>query len=121
MNDTAIDLGFCYVCEDLGSCCVCERVGPSVCNVIATEWRAAIPGHGWGCVLCGLPRDGAVYVLCDDCIGPLNSDGLPTALFAPRFVCRGYPKSDGREPAEAAKARLMFYHDQQLHDLALPL
>ena len=30
--------------------------------------RAPEPGKGWGCVVCGLPPDGASYVACDDCL-----------------------------------------------------
>jgi hypothetical protein len=50
----------------LGPCCACERVGPRVRNWIMLHKRAVIAGHGWGCFVCGLPPDGASYVLCDD-------------------------------------------------------
>ena len=29
--------------------------------------KALTPGKGWGCVQCGLPSDGAVAAICDQC------------------------------------------------------
>lgn len=74
---------------DLGPCCACERRGKSVRNIILLEKRSPVPGRGWGCVVCGLPPDGAVYVLCDDCLEKKAE---------PKFACRGYPAKDGRVP-----------------------
>jgi hypothetical protein len=72
--------------HDLGPCCVCETT-TDVHNVLMLRAKAPIAGHGWGCVVCDLPSDGAVAVVCDACVGqPL------------KFACRGYPASDGRIP-----------------------
>jgi hypothetical protein len=49
------------------------------------------PGRGWGCVVCDLPADGALAVVCDACLekrAPL------------RFACQGYPGKDGRVPID---------------------
>ncbi len=53
---------------DLGRCCACHKVGSSVRNVLHLNRRAPVAGTGWGCGLCGLPRDGALAVLCDQCM-----------------------------------------------------
>ena len=47
-------------------CCACGE--SKICRVIATlNLKAPIPGTGWSCVVCGLPADGAIAVICDDC------------------------------------------------------
>lgn len=52
---------------DLGPCCACGKSGPSVRNIHMLPWKAREPGKGWGCVVCGLPPDGASAVYCDEC------------------------------------------------------
>lgn len=52
---------------NLGACCGCGAVD-GVRNLVMLTVRAATPGYGWGCLVCGLPSDGAVAVLCDDCM-----------------------------------------------------
>jgi hypothetical protein len=52
-----------------------------------------IRGRGWACLQCGLPPDGATFVLCDVCCLEYTVDP-----FEPHFACRGYPGSDGRIP-----------------------
>lgn len=53
---------------DLGACCACGKEGETVRNVMMLEKKAPVPGTGWGCVLCHLPNDGAVAIVCDDCV-----------------------------------------------------
>ncbi len=53
---------------DLGACCACLCVGASVRNLVMLPVRAPVPGTGWGCVVCGLPNDGALAVVCDLCL-----------------------------------------------------
>ena len=77
---------------DLGTCCIC-RTATGVRNVFLLAYKADIPGHGWGCLICGLAPDGTVAVLCDDC----------TVLYRGRkaqleYVCRGYPPTEGLLP-----------------------
>ncbi len=73
---------------DLGRCCSCEKDGSDVRNIISLHYRAPEAGKGWGCFVCGLPSDGAVAVLCDDCMDP--DYGFL------RFVCAGYPFENRR-------------------------
>lgn len=75
---------------DLGACCACGG-SENVRNIICLNRKGPTPGKGWGCFVCGLPQDGAVAVLCDDCL----EWGAKI-----RFVCIGYPASDGRMPIE---------------------
>lgn len=91
---------------DLGACCACEKSGPDVRNVMMLDRRGPSPGKGWGCLVCGLPLDGAVAVLCDSCL---------EAKAEIRFVCAGYPAQDGRMPIEEL-AFEPFGHDLALHD-----
>ena len=99
----------------LGACCVCFKVGPTVRNLFSIYNECAVVGHGWGCLGCGLPPNGAIAVLCDDCIGPLDEKGRPTLAKIPIFACRGWPGTDGREPIEMTYARPEFKHDDSRH------
>lgn len=56
--------------EELGilTCCACRQSGPTVRNLVLLPVRAPVPGTGWGCVVCGLPSDGAIAVVCDTCL-----------------------------------------------------
>ncbi len=92
---------------DLGPCCICETT-QGVANIFLLPRRAAIPGHGWGCFVCGLGPDGASAVLCDSCV-PLyqaNHGAL-------RFACRGYPAIEGRIAVSELQAP--FDHDPSKH------
>jgi hypothetical protein len=77
--------------HELGPCCACGAVGPSVRNVGMLHKKAPVPGHGWGCVVCDLPPDGALVVLCDAC----TERGAQL-----RWACRGWPGKDGRIPID---------------------
>lgn len=91
----------------LGSCCICEtHVG--VTNIYMLDRKAPIAGHGWGCLVCGLPKDGAVVVLCEGCAELVGAGATPI------YVCRGYPASDGRALySELSDAP--FGHDRAAH------
>jgi hypothetical protein len=87
----------------LGTCCGCEtREG--VHAIVMLSYRCKVPGHGWGCVICRLPSDGASAVLCGRCATEMQS-GRDVI----RFACRGYPGEDGRAPIE--KFTEPFDHD----------
>ena len=91
---------------DFGACCVCETT-EGIRNMIMLDKRAQVSGHGWGCVVCGLPSDGANAVLCDPCFDRFRQD--PSVL---TIACRGYPATDGR----VAIAELEpFQHNEWLH------
>src|SRR5260370_300490 len=76
----------------LGPCCICGGTR-GVNNVYCLAHKSPIPSHGWGCLTCNLPGDGATAVVCDDCM----DDPAPVG---PRlkWACRGYPGSEGRIP-----------------------
>jgi hypothetical protein len=69
------------------------------------HYKASIKGHGWGCVICGLPSDGAVAALCDSCLIQFQRKGAEL-----KFACRGYPASEGRIPI----AQLVGVHDHNM-------
>ena len=89
----------------LGPCCHCQQTGPAVRNVIMFTQRAPIAATGWGCFQCGLPNDGAVAVLCDDCM-----EASKPILFA----CVGYPRDAQRIPLDQLKTE-HFDHDYAKH------
>ena len=72
----------------LGRCCACR--GPRRArNIVMLDVKAMVPGRGWGCVACDLPCDGAVAVVCDDCVAVERP---------PVDACLGYPTDHGRVP-----------------------
>ncbi len=93
--------------SDLGPCCICKGAG--AVNIVMLPHPAPIEGRGWGCITCGLPMNGAVAVLCDRCLPTYSED--PGSL---KFVCCGYPGSDGRMPA-ADLDLASFDHDDAKH------
>lgn len=93
---------------NLGACCEC---GERDChNVMMLDFKAPIPGTGWGCVVCKLPQDGAVAVLCNSCMETVNRENR-----TPRLVCVGYPYKNVRETAPVGEKRVHFDHVRQRH------
>lgn len=74
----------------LGACCGCGKDG--ALNIMMLPRRGPTPGRGWGCVECGLPPDGATAVLCEPCAERWVAGDKD----AVRWVCTGYPATDGR-------------------------
>jgi hypothetical protein len=101
-----------YDAEDgpeLGPCCVCETT-TAVRYLIMLDRRCAIPGHGWGCLVCGLPSDGAYAVLCDDCLPKWRRDQSILTI-----ASHGYPAGEGRIPIAELPAA-PFEHDPSKHE-----
>ncbi len=91
---------------DLGMCCICG-VREHVTAIIMLDVKNQVPGHGWGCLGCGLPSDGASAVLCETCLPGWQSGKTPL-----RFACRGYPAEDGRVPI--AELTVPHLHDPEV-------
>ena len=72
---------------DIGRCCVCQSTTTILMNIVMLPLVGTIPGRGWGCVTCGLPYDGAVALVCPECMGK-----------EPVYACRGFPDQEGRDP-----------------------
>ena len=53
------------------------------------DTKSPTPGTGWGCVVCELPADGGLAVLCDTCV----DEERPLVE-----ICKGFPALDGRVP-----------------------
>jgi hypothetical protein len=94
--------------EDVGACCACERTAPDVYvrNIVMLPQLAPEPGTGWGCAVCGLPPDGAITVVCDDCL---------EAERPYRWAVSGYPKEGRRVPIWSLTGkhehRMEYHHD----------
>lgn len=89
--------------ESLGNCCACGRED-GVRNIHMLPRLAPIPGRGWGCVVCGLPLDGAIAVVCDPC----HEERRPLL-----FACFGYPAANDRVPIEDLAGK--HEHRMELH------
>jgi len=90
-----------------GICCNCGEIKPDVRNFVQIEKRAPEPGKGWGCLVCHVPADGAMAVLCDTCMEQVI-DGA-----AIQYVCAGYPGENKRVPMSEVTER--FGHDMRYH------
>jgi hypothetical protein len=90
--------------ESLGLCCGCETARGAR-NIVMLSFRCKVQGHGWGCLICHLPMDGASAVLCDECATKMQA-GEDVI----RFACRGWPGTDGRAPI--SKFTEHFDHDR---------
>jgi hypothetical protein len=95
--------------RDLGPCCICGDSSPTVRNVGCLNKKAPIPGRGWACVVCDLPPDGAMVVLCDACAQRYEGADPPL-----KWACRGHPGTDGRIPIEELSGS--HEHDMARHD-----
>lgn len=89
---------------DLGACCACGQRGETVRNLICLDVQAPVAGTGWGCFVCGLPSNGALAVVCDDCLE------LKRPIVQ---VCYGYVRH-GRRALRSACTEL-FTHDPSKH------
>ena len=92
---------------DLGPCCAGRRgaaEGAQVRAVLLLDRKSPEPGKGWGCVVCGLPPDGASAVLCDDCAAAGRD---------PVEACLGYPHEGRRLPLDQLGAP--HEHDPSRH------
>lgn len=95
---------------DLGPCCACGKNGPFVRNIVCLPYAAPESGAGWGCLQCHLPMDGAVAVLCDECL-ETNADI--------KFVIVGKP-AEGRRMLLDELEKRPFDHKLKLHPEIFP-
>ncbi|MEH2164545.1 MAG: hypothetical protein V7K38_26715 [Nostoc sp.] len=57
---------------DLGACCGCGTRHSRVQNILTLQKKALIPGTGWSCFVCGIPADGAIAIVCDNCLAQIE-------------------------------------------------
>ena len=93
-----------------GPCCCCGTTY-RVRTIVMLNYRGTEAGKGWGCVLCGLPLDGVVYVACDNCV-EFN--------IAPQEAVVGYVTDHRREAIARVYARGGHDHDLSKHPELLP-
>ncbi len=89
-----------------GPCCACGG-GENVRNIIMLNVKGVEPGCGWGCVVCGLPCDGALAILCDDCVDRNEQ---------PLFAALGYVIEKKRIPI--GELTVPHKHDLSMHYLS---
>lgn len=94
---------------DVGTCCICGEENSKVRNFVTIERLAPIPGTGWGCIVCDLPSDGAVAVICDDCL-PERGSHLKL-----KQVILGYPAEKKRIDFDQLLPG-RFSHVEELHE-----
>src|SRR6516225_8672303 len=87
-----------------GACCACGKTGRTVRNIMMLDQKAPEAGTGWGCVVCHIPNDGAVAVVCDSCLEE-NRKIL--------YACKGVPYKGER--IAIAELRGEHSHRMELH------
>lgn len=85
-------------------CCACG-VAKRSRNLVMLNQKALTPGKGWGCMQCGLPSDGALAAICDDC-----ASGDPEI----RYCFDGYV-TDGKMAPIAELPQIPHEHNMALH------
>lgn len=95
------------------SCSWCGQT--RVCrNIVLIDRLAPSPGKGWGCLICGLPEDGAIAVGCEECMADGAHERTPT------WVCSGWAApADGVAPERVRYADLpdgVFEHRMHFHE-----
>lgn len=96
---------------DLGPCCNCGAIGDLVRNIITMPFTAPQPGTGWGCMQCGLPGNGAIVVLCDNCL-----ESHQRGEFKIVTVCDGLAY-EGKRIAIKDYQYQIFKHDLRRHEV----
>lgn len=86
-------------------CCACGQQKRSR-NIVMLEQKGVTPGKGWGCFQCGLPMDGAIAAICDDCA----EQGIPQI----HFVYDGYVH-DGKLIPIDELPQVRHEHNMALH------
>jgi hypothetical protein len=93
---------------NLGKCCCCEKENETVRNAITLDKKSPVTPGGWGCFICDLPPQGAVAVVCDDCLEKIMIKESKI-----KFACLGYPGENRR--LEIEKLTEDFSHDMSKH------
>lgn len=93
--------------NDFGACCICRKEGATVRNFVMLQLLSPIPGNGWGCMVCGLPPNGATAVVCDSCV---SQEPLPEV----RDVIVGHAAAKLRMP-RCELGDEVFDHDRSKH------
>jgi len=93
---------------NLGACCACGQEKDTTHNVLMLDKLAPQPGTGWGCVVCGLPQDGAVAIVCDNCL---------TTSATINYVVDGFATDKKRKPYSTVE-NTSFEHDLSKHEEA---
>lgn len=94
----------------VGPCCRCgKKGGPDVRQIIALSFEAPQENTGWGCIVCDLPNNGAVAVVCDSCLDLCLKNSAEI-----KFVLDGWPAEGKRLPIDQLEKK-HFDHDHKKH------
>lgn len=91
-------------------CCACGEIKTPCRTLVTIARKSPTPGKGWGCVVCKLPFDGALAVICDPCAGELGKDDPTIEL---RWALAGGVDNDERIPLD--KLDGTHGHDARYH------
>lgn len=93
----------------IGRCCRCGKL-KTLRTLAQLPYKGPTPGRGWGCMVCDLPPDGMVAIICDECAE------LPALEANLRWICSDYPSSTKRHSWANAKKHLVPHnHDLSKH------
>lgn len=94
------------ITEDYGTCCVCESEMDE-CVLIQLDYKVESES-GWGCLVCDLPMEGAMAVVCADCFDEYDDD-LEDKI---KFLMNGIR---GRIPVPPPESRIKHEHNLMYH------
>jgi len=90
----------------LGRCCHCNENEAD--HIILLPYRAPVDGTGWGCHNCDAPCDGAISVVCTECLEPYEVSTLKDMALT---VCVGFPADNVRVVKSAVIDRPYWHID----------
>ena len=93
---------------DYGTCCICEQeIEDPV--LLSLSFKIHVESETkWGCYQCGLPNEGAVAVICDDCFDEDDVDFEDKI----KYLMNG---GRGRIPVPPVEDRIPHECDLSLH------
>lgn len=92
--------------DEYGTCCVCESE-METCGIIQLGYKVESES-GWGCYQCGLPMEGAIAIVCGDCVDK-HAETIEDQI---KYLMDG---KKGRFPVPPVEKRVTHEHDLSLH------
>ena len=103
MKSECLEDSVSYNEDDYGLCCICEGK-LDIVNIVNLPFKVKSES-GWGCVVCDLPMEGAVSLLCSICIEDFVIEDI-------KFLTYG---KTGRIPLPHEYERVIHEHDMSKH------
>ena len=93
----------------IGECCACRRRDVRR-HIVLLNCLAPVSGTGWGCLVCNMPNDGGLGLVCSRCVAKGRNKAMHMML-----IVSGYVMDDHLIDAAPWREK-PFDHDLEVHD-----